>query len=210
MKQLLTETILFVPKPILLLEGKKPTGGNIFVEGLLGTAEKINGNGRYYKKELWEREIEKFNQRIKEGSTETAGELDHPDSQIINLKNISHAIRKIWWEGDKIMGVIEVFCDPGELGTSAGRIFGALIKNGLKVGISSRGAGTLDESSEPAEVQDDFELLTWDAVSNPSNKGSWMKESKTLNESQQPNIYKYGKVDSIINEILCNNGQCPF
>lgn len=209
MKQLLTETILFVPKPILLLEGKKPTGGNIFVEGLLGTAEKINGNGRYYKKELWEREIEKFNQRIKEGSTETAGELDHPDSQIINLKNISHAIRKIWWDGDKIMGVIEVFCDPGELGTSAGRIFGALIKNGLKVGISSRGAGTLDESSEPAEVQDDFELLTWDAVSNPSNKGSWMKESKTLNESQQ-NIYKYSKVDNIINEILCSNGQCPF
>lgn len=209
MKQLLTETILFVPKPILLLEGKKPTGGNIFVEGLLGTAEKINGNGRYYKKELWEREIEKFNQRIKEGSTETAGELDHPDSQIINLKNISHAIRKIWWDGDKIMGVIEVFCDPGELGTSAGRIFGALIKNGLKVGISSRGAGTLDESSEPAEVQDDFELLTWDAVSNPSNKGSWMKESKILNESQHV-PYKFSKVDNIINEILCNNGQCPI
>jgi hypothetical protein len=208
MKQLLVEKPhLFVPKPILLLEGKKPIGGNMFVEGLLGTAEKINGNGRYYAKELWERETKKFQRGIDEGSTETCGELDHPDSQIINLKNISHAIRKIWWEGDKIMGVLEIFCDPGELGTSSGRIFGALIKNGLKVGVSSRGLGSLDESTEPAEVQDDFDLLTWDAVSNPSNKGSWMNVKNQLNENQQIRN-PYSKVNTIITDILCNNGLC--
>ena len=205
MKQLLIETNLFVPKPILLLEGRKPTGGNIFVEGLLGTAEKPNGNGRYYRKELWEREIEKFQAKIQEGSTETLGELDHPESQIINLKNVSHAIRKIWWEGNKIIGVLEIFCDPGELGTSSGRIFGDLIKNGLKVGVSSRGLGSLDESEEIAEVQDDFDLLTWDAVSNPSNAGSWMKTS--LNENK---IKTYNRVNSLITEILCDNGRCPI
>ena len=209
MKRLLIETNLFIPKPIPLLEGKKPIGGNMFVEGLLGTAEKPNGNGRYYKKELWEREINKFQDRIKVGSTEVCGELDHPDSQIINLKNVSHAIRKIWWEGNKIMGVLEIFCDPGELGTSSGRIFGALIKNGLKVGVSSRGLGSLEEGEGVDEVQDDFDLLTWDAVSNPSNAGSYMKIQNQLNENRQI-VDKYEKVNSIITDILCSNGHCPI
>ena len=209
MRQLLIETNIFVPKRIPLLEGKKPTGGNIYVEGLLGTAEEENGNGRYYSMELWNREINKFQQKIKNNSTETCGELDHPDSQIINLKNASHAIRKIWWEGKKIMGVLEIFCDLGELGTPAGRIFGALVKNGFKVGVSSRGVGTLEEMGSVIEVQDDFDLLTWDAVSNPSNSGSWMSVRNQLNENLiKPK--KYSKVDSIITDILCANGNCPI
>ena len=129
-KQLLIETRYFNPSPVRLLEGQG-NGGNVFVEGILATVEERNGNGRYYPRELWEREIDKFQQKIDQRSTETCGELDHPDSQIINLKNSSHAIRKIWWEGDKIMGLIEIFSDMGEKGTPSGRIFGALIKNGL-------------------------------------------------------------------------------
>lgn len=207
--QLLIETRSFIPKPVTLLENQG-RGGNVFVEGILATVEVRNGNGRYYSRDLWEREINKFNQKIKQNSTETLGELDHPDSQIINLKNSSHAIRKTWWNGDNIMGLIEVFSDQGELGTTSGRIAGALIKNGLNIGISSRGMGSLEQIGEVMEVQDDFSLLTWDLVSNPSNPNSWMKKSSSLHENQSPTQNPYNKVNSIITDILCSKGTCPI
>ena len=170
-KSLLIETTHCVPSPVRLVEGQG-NGGNVFVEGILATVEVKNGNGRYYPRELWEREIDNFQNKINQKSTETCCKLDHPDSQIINLKNASHAIRKLWWDGDKIMGLIEIFSDMGEKGTSSGRILGALVKNGLTIGVSSRGMGSLKQVGEIMEVQDDFELLTWDAVSNPSNPNS--------------------------------------
>lgn len=207
--QLLIETRSFIPKPVILLENQG-RGGNVFVEGILATVEVRNGNGRYYPKQLWEREINKFNQKIKQNSTECTGELDHPNSQIINLKNVSHAIRKTWWDGDNIMGLIEIFSDQGELGTTSGRIAGALIKNGLNVGISSRGMGSLEQVDEIMEVQDDFSLLTWDLVSNPSNPNSWMKKSSSLNENQSQTTNPYNKVNSIIMDILCSKGTCPI
>jgi hypothetical protein len=207
-KQLLIETKYFNPSPVRLLEGQG-NGGNVFVEGILATVEVKNGNGRYYPRELWEREIDKFQRKINERSTETCGELDHPDSQIINLKNASHSIRKVWWDGDKIMGQIEIFSDMGEKGTSSGRIAGALIKNGLNIGISSRGMGSLKQVGEIMEVQDDFDLLTWDLVSNPSNPESWMKTGQ-LNESRSTVLTPYSKVNSIVTEILCSKGSCPI
>ncbi len=144
-----------------LVEGMSKNG-NVFVEGILATVEVKNGNGRYYKRELWEREIDNFTRKIQMKSTETVGELDHPDSQVINLKNASHAIREVWWRGDEIWGKVEIFSDIGDLGTTSGRIAGALVKNGLIIGISSRGMGSLKQMGEVMEVQDDFELLTWD------------------------------------------------
>lgn len=207
-KQLLIETRQFVPKPVRILEGMR-NGGNVFVEGILATVEIKNGNGRYYKRELWEREIDNFQRKIQQKTTETCGELDHPDSQIINLKNASHAIRKIWWKGDEIMGVVEIFSDPGERGTVSGRIAGALVNNGLVIGISSRGMGSLKESDGVMEVQDDFELLTFDLVSNPSNPDSWMKNS-SLNESRTTYLDSYARTNSIITEILCVKGTCPI
>jgi hypothetical protein len=129
-KELLIETRQFTPKPVRLIEGMG-NGGNVFVEGILATVEVKNGNGRYYKKELWDREIENFQNKIKQKSTETVGELDHPDSQVINLKNASHAVRDLWWVGDEIHGKVEIFCDMGDKGTTSGRIAGALVKNGL-------------------------------------------------------------------------------
>ncbi len=135
-KQLLIETRHFDPKPMKLVEGMSKNG-NVFVEGIIATVEVKNGNGRYYKRELWEREIDNFTRKIQMKSTETVGELDHPDSQVINLKNASHAIREIWWRGDEIYGRIEIFSDMGDLGTTSGRIAGALVENGLIIGISS-------------------------------------------------------------------------
>lgn len=207
-KELLIETRHFNPRPLSLLEGMKGNG-NVFVEGVLATVEVKNGNGRYYKKELWEREIENFARKIQMKSTETCGELDHPDSQVINLKNASHAIREVYWKGDEIWGKVEIFSDMGDLGTSSGRIAGALVKNGLLIGISSRGMGSLKQMGEVMEVQDDFELLTWDLVSNPSNPDSWMKNG-ALNESRSTFLDPYAKTNSIITEILCAKGSCPI
>ena len=197
MKSLLIETLPFNVSPITLTEGKS-TSGNPLVEGILATVEVKNGNGRYYSKELWERELEKYNVLVKE--RRACGELDHPDSQVINLKNVSHNISKLWWDGDNVMGSIEL------LPTPSGNILKALIGAGIKVGVSSRGMGSLKQVGEVLEVQDDFDLLCWDFVSTPSNPGSYMSP---LREGLSTPINPYSKVNSIITDILCANGTCP-
>ena len=199
MKQVLIETIPFNVSPIQLHEGVKAPSGNPLVEGILATAEVKNGNGRYYPKELWEREIDKYMSCVKENRA--TGELDHPDSTIISLKNVSHIIRDIWWNGDKVMGKLEI------LPTVSGNILKALIDNNVMVGVSSRGMGSLKQIGETMEVQDDFELLCWDFVSTPSNPGSYMNLVKEGKENQ---AYQYTKVNSLLTEILCANGTCPI
>jgi hypothetical protein len=200
-KKVLIETQLFTPNKVSLTEGKLSDNGNPLVEGILATVEVKNGNGRYYSKELWQREISKYMSCVKENRA--LGELDHPDSTIINLKNVSHNIKKIFWNGDNIMGIIEI------LPTPSGNILKELLKNNITVGVSSRGMGSLQQVGEVLEVQDDFELLCWDFVSTPSNPGSYMnvlREGKQVFQSQN----KYSKVNSIVTEILCSQGQCPL
>ena len=199
MKSLLIETLPFAVQPQTLTETRKSPNGNSIVEGILATVEIKNGNGRYYSKELWGRELDKYNVLVKE--RRACGELDHPDSQIINLKNVSHNIAKIWWDGDNVMGSIEL------LPTPSGNILKALIGAGIKVGVSSRGMGSLKQVGEVLEVQDDFDLLCWDFVSTPSNPGSYMSP---LNEGLSTPINPYSKVNSIITDILCANGTCPI
>jgi hypothetical protein len=202
MKQVLIETRAFAASPVSLTEGKSETG-NLLVKGILATAEVKNGNGRYYSRELWEREIDKYMESV--NANRALGELDHPDSSIINLKNVSHNIKKIFWEGDNVMGIIEL------LPTPSGNILTSLFENKIPVGVSSRGMGSLKQMGELMEVQDDFELLCWDFVSTPSNPGSYMKELGVMNESKTPQQYnKYQKVNSIITDILCANGTCPI
>jgi len=202
-KKLLIDTQLFTPKGTLLTEGKVSPRGNPIVGGILATAEVKNGNGRYYSKELWEREIDKYKKFV--NNNNATGELDHPESQIVNLKNVSHNIIKIFWENNNVMGEIEI------LPTPSGNILKTLIENNITVGVSSRGMGSLQElHNGMLEVQDDFELLCWDFVSTPSNPDSWIHPLKeSLNESQIQNFNKYSKVNSIITEILCEKGTCP-
>jgi hypothetical protein len=200
MKKVLIETQLFKPTGTLLSEGKLSDRGNPIVEGILATAEVKNGNGRYYSKDLWEREIGKYMGLVKENRA--MGELDHPESQVINLKNVSHNIKDMWWDGDNVMGKLEI------LPTPSGNILKALIESGITVGVSSRGMGSLKQVGELMEVQDDFELLCWDFVSTPSNPDSFMHLVKEgLDFSKQNN---YLKVNTIISEILCSKGQCPI
>lgn len=198
MNQLLVETHVFKPTSTRLSEGKSDRGLPI-VEGILATAEVKNGNGRYYPRELWEREMDKYMPLVKENRA--MGELDHPESSVINLKNVSHNITDVWWDGDKVMGKIEI------LPTPSGNILKALIESGITVGVSSRGMGSLEDKDGVMEVQDDFELLCWDFVSTPSNPNSFMtlvKESKEF-ETQD----KYQDVNKILGEILCSQGFCP-
>ena len=126
MKQILIETQTFSAKPVKITEGKG-NNSNLLVEGILATAEVKNGNGRYYSKDLWEREINKYRDSVKQNRA--LGELDHPDSSIINLKNVSHNIKKIWWDGDHVMGMIEI------LPTPSGNILAALFQNNIPVGV---------------------------------------------------------------------------
>jgi len=146
--------------------------------------------------------MKKYSEQIKQ--RRAMGELDHPESQIINLKNVSHIISDYWWDGDNVMGKIEI------LDTPSGQILQALIHNNITVGVSSRGMGSLEQRGNVMEVQDDFELLCWDFVSTPSNPGSYMKEKGMMNESKNNQYNKYIKANSIITEILCANGTCPI
>jgi len=199
-KTLLIETNTFKLSSPLLTENINKDNGNVLVEGILATAEVKNGNGRYYSKELWQREMDKYNELIEQ--RRSMGELDHPESTVVNLKNVSHIINEYWWDGDQVMGKIEI------LPTPSGNILKELIKNGCTVGVSSRGMGSLEQRGEIMEVQDDFELLCWDFVSTPSNPGSYMHE--ILKEGKEHFTYDYSQVNKIIHEILCSKGNCTI
>lgn len=172
MKSLLIETKLF--------EGKiqEDDNGVVLVKGVLQRADAQNQNGRVYPKEILAREVKKYQQLIKE--RRALGELDHPDSSVINLKNVSHNIRECGWDGDDVVGVVEI------LPTPSGNILKELLKAGIRLGISSRGMGSVEQIGEgKVKVGEDFELLGWDFVSNPSTQGAFME---SLNESVQKDV----------------------
>lgn len=204
MKDTLVEYMPFAFKKVLS-EGRG-NQGPLIVEGVIQRAGAKNQNGRVYPKDVLSREIENY----KEGpiaQNRAYGELDHPDSQVINLGNTCHVIRDVWWDGDDVMGRIEV------LDTPSGRILQTLFDRGLTVGISSRGLGSVKEvyESNTVEVQDDFELLCFDFVSTPSTHGAYVQPIAQLNEGVSSPIYRYQAVNEIISDIICHNtGVCQF
>ena len=201
---LLTEHIPFtVDRKIIeeSISSNKP----LIVKGVIQRAEAKNQNGRIYPKEILEREIEKYIEGpVKE--RRALGELDHPESSVINLQNASHNITKVYWNGDEVMGEVEI------LSTPSGNILKELFRNGITVGISSRGMGSVkDNMSEgTVEVQDDFELLCFDFVSTPSTHGAYMTPvGRALQEGKQTKTYQYNNVNNIIRDIICDNtGMC--
>jgi hypothetical protein len=202
-KSLLIEYSIFAPKSTQLTEGVKGTR-NLLVEGVVQRADSKNQNGRVYPKQILENEVEKYiSTSIAENRA--LGELDHPESTVINLKNVSHNIKSLWWDGDDLMGKIEV------LPTPSGNILRELFANNITVGISSRGMGSVQPLGEgTVEVQDDYELLCWDFVSTPSTQGAFMTPTG-LNENFNPNLTqnKYSKINSIISDIICTqSGVC--
>ena len=192
----------------LLVERSIKENKSLIVTGVLQHAEAKNQNGRVYPRGILEREVKQYMEGpVKENRA--MGELDHPESSVINLQNVSHTVKKCWWEGDDVMGNVEI------LNTPAGNILKALFASGITVGISSRGMGSVEEnlSEGTVEVQDDFELLCWDFVSTPSTHGAYMKPAgRAIQELQEGKVipeYKYTNVNNIIRDIICDNtGMC--
>ena len=177
----------------------------LMVKGVIQRAEAENHNGRIYPKEILAREIEKYIEGpIRENRA--LGELDHPESSVINLQNVSHNVTKVKMVGDNVYGEVEI------LPTPAGKILQALFASGITVGISSRGMGSVHEGSNgTVTVQEDFELLCFDFVSTPSTHGAFMKPvGRALQEGVIPiSEYKYTNVNNIIRDIICDNtGVC--
>jgi hypothetical protein len=190
-KQILIETRLFEGK---LQEDKN---GVVLVKGILQRAGAENQNGRVYPKPILEREVQKYYQLIKE--RRALGELDHPDSSVINLKNVSHNIREIYWNGNDLMGVVEV------LPTPSGNILKELLNAGILLGISSRGMGSTKQlSGGKVEVNEDFDLLCWDFVSSPSTHGAYMTPltENTLKQIGSDVCGDWCKAQDLMREIM--------
>jgi hypothetical protein len=201
-RQLLIDCIMFDITPQMINEARTNDGNKPFtLKGILQKSGQKNHNGRVYPDAVLRREIEKYQEVIKE--QRATGELDHPEEAVINLKNVSHKIIECHWEGSDVVGTLEVLSTPN------GNIVRDLIKGNVRIGISSRGLGTvrpIDEST--VEVQDDFELLCFDLVSSPSTRGAFMSLNESINHGKKNVIVegkaidKYMKIEGIIHDIL--------
>ena len=190
MAQLLVDVTPF--RPTITESKTKP--GVFEVEGVMQRASAENQNGRVYSKAILERECSKYMKEFVERGN-AFGELDHPESPVVSLKNASHVVKDLYWKGNDLMGKVEL------LNTPAGNIVKEIIKAGHTIGISSRGTGSVQQTNEGhLEVQDDFELVCWDFVSNPSTHGAFMNPI-ALQEGKVK-VSKYSNLDSIINDIL--------
>ena len=204
MRQLIVDYLPFEIKQEQINESMKENNGKLVVRGVLQRAEAKNQNGRVYPREVLVREAKKYHKEFIKQSR-AMGELDHPESSVVNLQNVSHNIKEMHWEGDNLLGEVEV------LSTPSGNILKELFKSGIKLGISSRGMGSVETVSEGGEqsqeVQPDFELIAFDFVSNPSTHGAFMypMQESVNNDIEIPAgraCGEYCKVESVINDIM--------
>jgi hypothetical protein len=164
--------------------------GGMMLSGVIQRADARNGNGRIYPYSVLNREMDTYRQLVQE--RRALGELDHPDQSVINLKNVSHLVTEVWWNGKDVMGKIQV------LGTPSGQVLRELVNANVKIGISSRGTGSVRESRGETIVEDDFQLICFDIVSEPSTHGAFMFQERkgTVNENKQV------RVSNLIKDIL--------
>ena len=201
MKQLIVDYIPFEITPQQINESMSTNDGKLIVKGVLQRAESKNQNGRVYPKDLLMREAKKYTENFIQ-QKRALGELDHPDSSVVNLQNASHNVMEMHFNGNDLVGTVEV------LGTPSGNILKELFKSGIKLGISSRGLGSVENIGEGAqEVQPDFELIAFDFVSNPSTHGAFlspMNESvdKTQQYEQRPDCGIWCRTEQLIHDII--------
>ena len=194
-KKLLVDVRPFEISRNKINESIKENDGRLIVKGVLQRAEAKNQNGRVYPREVLLKEVSKYlDEQVAE--RRALGELDHPESSVVNLNNASHNVIEMHWDGDDLLGTVEV------LSTPSGNILKELFKSGIKLGISSRGLGSVEPMREgegdTVEVQPDFELIAFDFVSNPSTHGAFMRPVNEGVEKQKPET----KIESIINSIM--------
>ena len=177
------------------LKEYKDNGGKYIMRGILQKANTLNQNGRVYPMDILEREVRNYQKFIAENRA--LGELDHPDSSVVELKNASHIVREAYMQGDICYGTVEI------LDTPSGKILKSLVDSGVTLGISSRGVGSTRKEGDYQVVQDDFQLICWDFVTEPSTPGAFMmKEGREINESDlNRHFTKSDRIDRIFNEI---------
>ena len=201
MKNLIVDYIPFEISPEQINESMKENNGKLVVKGVLQRADAKNQNGRVYPKEILTRGAKNYAQNFIKQSR-ALGELDHPDSSVVNLQNVSHNVTEMHFEGDSLLGTVEILTTP------SGNILRELFKNGIKLGISSRGMGSVEQVSEAdgdvMKVGQDFELIAFDFVSNPSTHGAFMHPlSEGVDNTQQSRTCgKYCKAEDIVNKII--------
>jgi len=178
----------------LLTEQEKQyvANGGMILSGIMQKADAVNGNGRVYPRNVLTREVANYQKLVKENRA--LGELDHPEDSIINLRNASHMITEVWWNGADVMGKAKV------LDTPSGQILRSLVESGVTLGISSRGMGSVSEGNGQTMVEDDFQLICFDFVSEPSTPGAFMmKEAK---EYENQVFTKADRINRLLNEVL--------
>jgi hypothetical protein len=172
-------------------EKRQVKEGVVFLTGILQKSDTRNGNGRVYPDEVLKREMKNYEKLVKENRA--IGELDHPDDSVINLKNASHLVTETWWDGGTVMGKVKV------LDTPSGKILESLVNSGVKLGISSRGLGSVKEHQGNTVVEDDFQLICFDFVSEPSTPDAFM--SIRIHEGKETGLTKADKLNRLLNEI---------
>jgi len=180
-------------------EKKMVKEGHVFLSGVMQRANTRNGNGRVYPGAILEREMNNYKKLVKE--RRALGELDHPDDSVINLKNASHLVTQVWWDEGAVMGKIQV------LNTPAGCVLKELVNAGVRLGISSRGMGSVTESNGDTMVEDDFQLICFDMVSEPSTTGAYMTPQQ-INENNLKEVFtKADRINRALNDILRKNNK---
>ena len=201
------EVITEVVKPAQITEdvaGNKvetPAVKKVTMKGVLQKADTLNQNGRIYPLKVLEREVRNYQKFIIENRA--LGELDHPDSSVVNLKNVSHVIREAYLESGTVYGTVEL------LDTPSGKILQSLVESGVKLGISSRGVGSTKKQGDYHVVQDDFQLICWDYVSEPSTPGAFMlPEGRRITSAELQKVFnKSDRIDRILNDIISYGGK---
>jgi len=173
-------------------EKKFVSNGGMILSGKLQEAEVQNGNGRVYPQKVLRREMQNYDKLVRE--RRALGELDHPDDSVINLKNASHLVTEVWWDGNSVMGKVKV------LDTPSGNVLRSLVDSGVSLGISSRGLGSVSEGTNgTVTVQEDFQLICFDFVSEPSTPGAYMG----LQEGVEKQIFtKADRINRALNYVL--------
>jgi hypothetical protein len=194
-RKLLTEWLAFDYSPEQIKESREVNGGKIIMKGVLQKADTLNQNGRIYPQEILEREVRNYQKFIKE--SRALGECDHPDSSVVELKNASHIIREAYMDGGVCYGTVEL------LDTPSGKILQSLVESGVTLGISSRGVGSTRREGDYDVVQDDFQLICWDYVSEPSTPGAFMmKEGRDFSRKDlNQHFTKSDRLFRLFNDI---------
>jgi len=195
--RLLTSYDVFDYTPDMVKESIEKNGGKIIMKGVLQKADVLNQNGRIYPLSVLEREVRNYQKFILENRA--MGELDHPDSSVISLKNASHVVKEAWIESGVVYGRVEILDR-----TPSGNILKGLIESGVKLGISSRGVGSTRKQNDYNIVQDDFQLICWDFVSEPSTPGAFMfTEGRKLSTAELKSVFsRSDRIDRVMNDIL--------